>query len=1280
MKKNFSNFLKIDKLLPVFSNKIEAGIPPQYLTCLWHWQQLKTVVLVVGCLVCIVSNAFAASRFAVANGDWNSTATWSATSGGASGVSVPIAGDAVTITGFTVTVSSTQACTSLTLGASGVLTNNSSLTISGSIGVVSSSSGGTLTQGTNAILTIGGSWNATTIYVTLDATASGNSVIYNGSGNQTMRGTTYTNLTISASAGTKNFNGGATIINSDFTIPSGVSFTTNSQAITFNGDYVFNGVTSTFGSSAITIGGTKTTQSIAGFSSTGAISMTKTAGTATFTGNVQGSSLTINGSGGTLNLGTALTHTMTNTNANNGWVRTAGTLEGGSSTLILAGNGSGSGGTFTPGTGTVEYNSVSASNTQTIATVTYNNLVLTSATASVTGNTKTLGGAATVNGNLTVNTNVTLSQATGSVLTLKGNYANSGSYSGTGTANVTFGGTSAQTVTGTAPTFLNVTVASGATLNLTLAQTISTSLVVNSGGTLTTAATVTPTTAATINGTFQINQGGYGAGGTWTYGSSATLVYNNTSGPYGPITSHPYWPSSSGPPNVTVQGGGGINMGDARTVSGTFLLVTGSNAVQGTALTLNGTVQINGGNFQTTPTYGAASTLVYNVGTGVSYGVNNEWTANGSAVGSGIPFNVTVQSGTINMPNSDRAAVGSVTISAGTLALNGTSGDLYVYRNWTRASTATFTPNNRAVFFSGGNAKTMTVTGGGTETFNYLILTGSNTLQLTSGTDLTVNASGGLTLSSTSGTSTLDLNGQTLTVSGGGNMSLSSGTRYITSTVTGGTFIVLSNNLTIPSGGTLVLGNNVATQLNAGLTASNNQITVGGGTSGVLQLNSGGFVSNRPTYAAGSTLVYNNASGYAVSNEWIAGTATGSGVPNNVTVLQGTVTLPNSARTVPNTLTFTSGALTLTNGGDLTVTTSLVLNDSKITTNNAKVIIPASGTVTRGTGYVVGNLQKNVATGSNVARAFEIGDASNYTPLSISFANVTTQGDVTATVAAAAHPNFSSSTFNQTKYAQRYWTLTNASTAFDTYEATFTYVSGDLQGGASGGSLAVGRYASAAWTYPTSSNSGSTTTAIGLTAFGEFMLAEANACVNPTAYNVTVTNSGEYCSGGTGVTIGLSNSETGVSYQLILSAANDGSPVAGTASAISFGLRTAAGTYTVLGTRTTGGCSTTMTGNAIVTINPRPTVAISNKVGDPCMLAVGAVTITGSGGTGTLSITWTASANASRPVGASGSGTGSPAGTAQTSPVTYTGLTGWYDYNFLVTDSNGCTAPSIGTQ
>lgn len=45
-----------------------------------------------------------ANRFAVANGNWNDTSTWSATSGGAPGASVPIAGDVVDLNGHIVTI------------------------------------------------------------------------------------------------------------------------------------------------------------------------------------------------------------------------------------------------------------------------------------------------------------------------------------------------------------------------------------------------------------------------------------------------------------------------------------------------------------------------------------------------------------------------------------------------------------------------------------------------------------------------------------------------------------------------------------------------------------------------------------------------------------------------------------------------------------------------------------------------------------------------------------------------------------------------------------------------------------------------------------------------------------------------------------------------------------------------------------------------------------------------------------------------------------------------
>ncbi|MGI8580732.1 MAG: beta strand repeat-containing protein, partial [Chitinophagaceae bacterium] len=87
----------------------------------------------------------------------------------------------------------------------------------------------------------------------------------------------------------------------------------------------------------------------------------------------------------------------------------------------------------------------------------------------------------------------------------------------------------------------------------------------------------------------------------------------------------------------------------------------------------------------------------------------------------------------------------------------------------------------------------------------------------------------------------------------------------------------------------------------------------------------------------------------------------------------------------------------------------------------------------------------------------------------------------------------------------------------------------------------------------------------------------------------TLTGGGSYCSGGSGVPIGLAGSETGVNYQLYLNGSPVvGASVAGTGGAISFGNQTAAGTYTVVATNTTTNCTRTLTGNKTVTVNPLP--------------------------------------------------------------------------------------------
>ena len=102
----------------------------------------------------------------------------------------------------------------------------------------------------------------------------------------------------------------------------------------------------------------------------------------------------------------------------------------------------------------------------------------------------------------------------------------------------------------------------------------------------------------------------------------------------------------------------------------------------------------------------------------------------------------------------------------------------------------------------------------------------------------------------------------------------------------------------------------------------------------------------------------------------------------------------------------------------------------------------------------------------------------------------------------------------------------------------------------------------------------------------------SNIVINgpPTAY--TVTGGGGFCAGGAGVPVGLSNSQTGVKYQLYRNISTIvGGTVGGTGAAIPFGNQTTAGTYTVVATNTvTPTCTSNMTGSVSVTVNPIPTV------------------------------------------------------------------------------------------
>ncbi len=93
----------------------------------------------------------------------------------------------------------------------------------------------------------------------------------------------------------------------------------------------------------------------------------------------------------------------------------------------------------------------------------------------------------------------------------------------------------------------------------------------------------------------------------------------------------------------------------------------------------------------------------------------------------------------------------------------------------------------------------------------------------------------------------------------------------------------------------------------------------------------------------------------------------------------------------------------------------------------------------------------------------------------------------------------------------------------------------------------------------------------------------------PVAYTVTGSSSTGYCSGGTGVALYLSNSDAGVNYQLYRGTTAVGAPVSGISGALTFGIQTLVGVYTVAATNTSTGCTNNMAGSVSVTINPKPT-------------------------------------------------------------------------------------------
>lgn len=483
---------------------------------------------------------------------------------------------------------------------------------------------------------------------------------------------------------------------------------------------------------------------------------------------------------------------------------------------------------------------------------------------------------AAVCNNITINSGATLTMSNTSSLTISGGatFQNNGTFSPAAGTTVVFAG--GGTVNGSnATTFSNLTLNAG-TLSI-------------------------PTTGGlipTISGTLLINNGNLTA--PPIYGSSSTLEYNVTYNRFsewsasgvGTIGTTPGYPN-----NVLIN-------------AGTFDVY---NSASGVIRALAGTLTVTSG---ATMNFNGMNAAFYAGGNIVVGGTMNMNTMSAGLTGGGyLQIN---SGGALNM-NTMSSSINIATniINNGTLALSTASGgDIYLSGNWTRGSAATFTPNARAVFFTGSGTEVVTVTSGGTETFNYLIVGGSGTMQIASGTTVWVNYSGGLSLNSSNTTSTIDLNGQTMILFGGGNLNLNTGNKYITSSTGTGTFQINSNLTTVSNAGTLTFQSGTILDLQNGFD---------GGVSGVVHMNgtlridAGGYWANTghaPTYGAGSILNYNNGTTYtsAPSSEWYENTVSQPGVPYNVVI-----------STSGSELDFNSSGYKHEMWGDLTINTGTTL-------------------------------------------------------------------------------------------------------------------------------------------------------------------------------------------------------------------------------------------------------------------------------------------------------------------------------------------------------------------